>query len=162
MGMLLTFILSGHVNLWYLAFTVMISLYLISRLNWPPLMPQSHCPESDPERASIDHSSWFEWSFLVIRGHSSNDNDNYNPFEQRSSCACSQYKVFGHVQKVRVASWNKFHSRWYACRTCSYRVCRTTYMLYSSRFALYTMSFVQVHFTRTECECDSIEKKRTE
>ncbi len=24
------------------------------------IMPQSHCPESVPERARIDHSSWFE------------------------------------------------------------------------------------------------------
>ncbi len=110
------------------------------------LMPQSHCPESVPERAWIDHSSWFEWSFVAIRGHSSNDNDNDNPFEQHSSCACSQHEVFEHVQNVCVASTNKFYSRWYAWWACSYRVCL----------------FVRIHFTRTECECDSIEKKKTE
>ncbi len=48
---------------------------------------------------------------MVIHGHSSNDNDNDNPFEQRSSRAFSQYKVFEHVQKLCVASANKFHSR---------------------------------------------------
>ncbi len=87
------------------------------------LMPQSHCPKSVPELARINHSSWFEWSFLVIRGHSSNDNDNDNPFKQCSSSACSQYEVFEHVQKVHVASANKFHSRWYAWRMCTQLLC---------------------------------------
>ncbi len=73
-----------------------------------------------------------------------------------------QYKVFEHVQKVCVPSMNNLHSCLCALRKYSYRVCRTTYVLYSSRFSLYTTSFVHVHFRRTECECDSIEKKRTE
>ncbi len=71
-----------------------------------------------------------------------------------------QYEVFEHVQKVCVPSTNNLHSCLCALRMCSYLVCRTTYVLYSSRFSLYTMSFVHVHFRRMECECDSIEKKR--
>ncbi len=53
------------------------------------VMPQSHCAESTPEWGRIDNSSLFEWSFLVILGHSSNNNDNDNQFEQCSSRPCS-------------------------------------------------------------------------
>ncbi len=35
-----------------------------------PVMPQSHCPESTPERARMNHSSWFGGSFVVIAVHS--------------------------------------------------------------------------------------------
>ncbi len=52
-------------------------------------MPQLHCAESTPEWGRIDNSSLFGWSFLVIPGHSSNDNDNDNQFEQFSSRPCS-------------------------------------------------------------------------
>ncbi len=52
-------------------------------------MPQSHCAESTSEWGWIDNSSLFGWSFLVIPGHSSNDNDNDNQFEQCSSRSCS-------------------------------------------------------------------------
>ncbi len=76
--------------------------------------------------------------------------------------SAGQYKVFEHVQKVCVPSTNNLHSCLCALRTCSYRVCRRTYVLYSSRFSLYTTSFMHVHFRQTECECDLIEKKRTE
>ncbi len=76
--------------------------------------------------------------------------------------SAGQYEVFEHVQNVCLPSTNNLHSCLCALRMCSYRVCRTTYMLYSSRFSLYTTSFVHVHFGLTECECDSIEKKRTE
>ncbi len=34
------------------------------------LMSQSHCPESTPERARMDHSSWFGGSFVVVPVHS--------------------------------------------------------------------------------------------
>ncbi len=50
-------------------------------------MPQSHCAESTPEWGRINNSSLFGWSFLVIPGHSSNDND--NQFEECSSHPCS-------------------------------------------------------------------------
>ncbi len=52
-------------------------------------MPQSHCAESTPKWGRIDNSSLFGWSFLVIPGRSSNDNDNDNQFEQCSSRPCS-------------------------------------------------------------------------
>ncbi len=76
--------------------------------------------------------------------------------------SAGQYKVFEHVQNVCVPSTNNLHSCLCTLRTCSYRVCRTTYVLYSSEFSLYTTSFMNVHFRRTECEFDLIEKKRTE
>ncbi len=52
-------------------------------------MPQSHCAESTSEWGRIDNSSLFGRSFLVIPGHSSNDNDNDNQFEQCFSRPCS-------------------------------------------------------------------------
>ncbi len=52
-------------------------------------MLQSHCAESTPEWGRIDNSSLFGWSFLVIPGHSSNDNDNVNQLQQCSSHLCS-------------------------------------------------------------------------
>ncbi len=64
---------------------VTITLYYV----WPNyldihFMPQSHCAESTAEWRRIDNSSLFGCSFLVIPGHSSNDNDNDNQFEQCS------------------------------------------------------------------------------
>ncbi len=53
------------------------------------IMPHSHCAESTAEWGQIDNSSLFDWSFLVIPGQSSNDNDNDNQFEQCSSRPCS-------------------------------------------------------------------------
>ncbi len=122
------------------------------------VMPQSHCPESTPERGRMDNSSWFEWSFLVIRAMTIDSN---SVLLVRVASA-GQYEVFEHVQNVRVLSINNLHSCLCALRMCSYRVCRTTYVLNSSQFSLYTTSFMHVHFRRTEFECDSIEKKRAE
>ncbi len=76
--------------------------------------------------------------------------------------SAGQYKVFEHVQNVCVPSTHNLHSCLCALRACRYRVCRTTYVLYSSRFSPYTTLFVHVHFRRIECESDSIKKKRTE
>ncbi len=125
------------------------------------VMPQSHCPESTPEQGQMDNSSWFKGSFLVIPGHSSNDNDNDNRFEQRSSRACSLGRPVRslHVQQVCVPSMNNLHSCLCALRMCSYHVSSITYFLYSSWFSLYAMLFVHVHFRQTEYECDSIEKR---
>ncbi len=58
--------------------------------------------------------------------------------------SAGQYEVFEHVQKVRVPSTNNLHSCLCVLRTSSYRVCHTTYVLYSSLFSLYTTSFVHV------------------
>ncbi len=103
------------------------------------------------------------WSFLVIQAMTMTMTIDSNSVLLVRVASAGKYEVFEHVQKVRVPSTNNLHSCLCALRTCSYRVCRTTYVLYSSRFSLYTTtSFVQVHFTRMECECDSIEKKRNE
>ncbi len=68
--------------------------------------------------------------------------------------SAGEYESFEHVQKLRVASTNEFHSCLCMLRTCSYRVCLTAYMLYSRHshcirtvfwlFLLYTRSFVHV------------------
>ncbi len=95
-------------------------------------MPQSHCAESTPEWGRIDNTSLFEWSFLVILGHSSNDNDNDNQFEQCSSHPC----CFGRlVRKFWTCSKSLctqqcparilFISLLCALKTCSYLLCRT-------------------------------------
>ncbi len=102
----------------------------------------------------------FELVRVIIPGHSSYDDDNW--FEQRSSRACSlgrPVQSFWTCSKSCPPSTKNLHSCLCALRTCSYRVCRTTYVLYSGRFSLYTASFVHVDFRRTECECDSIEKR---
>ncbi len=126
------------------------------------IMHQSHCPESTPEWGRMDNSSWFEWSFLVIRALTMTMTIDSNSVLLVCVASAGQYEVFEHVQKDCVPSTNNLHSCLCALRMCSYRVCRTTYVLYSNRFSLYTTSFVHVHFRWTECECDSIEKKRTE
>ncbi len=83
--------------------------------------------------------------------------------------SAGEYESFEYVQKLRVASANKFHSCLCALKTCSYRVRRTAYVLYSSHshyiltvfwlFLLYTRSFVHVgetgvsyKWTRRQCE----------
>ncbi len=68
--------------------------------------------------------------------------------------SAGEYESFEHVQKLCVASTNEFHSCLCVLRICSYRVCLTAYMLYSSYshcirtvfwlFLLYTGSFVHV------------------
>ncbi len=129
------------------------------------IMPQSHCPESTLEWGRMDNSSWFEWSFLVIpviRAMTMTMTIDLNSVLLMRVASAGQYEVFEHVQNVCVPSMNNLHSCLCTLRTCSYCVCRTTYVLYSSRFSLYTTSFVHVHFRWRECECDSIEKKRTE
>ncbi len=47
--------------------------------------------------------------------------------------SASQYESFEHVQKILVPSANNFHSCLCASKTCSYRLCYTAYLLYSSR-----------------------------
>ncbi len=95
-------------------------------------MPQSYCAEW----GRIDDSSLFGWSFLVILGHSSNDNDNDNQFKLCSSHACSfgrSVRKFWTCSKIYVPSTNTFHLWLCSLKTCSYLVCRTAYMLYSGQ-----------------------------
>ncbi len=75
-------------------------------------MPKYHSSECTTESARTGHSSLFGGLFLVILVHSGNDNDNDNKF-------C-------------VPSANNFHSCIYALKTCSYHLCHTAYVLYSS------------------------------
>ncbi len=77
-----------HNTFWWLCQSVRFSLAMHGETT-TTVMPQSHCAESTPEWVWTDNLSLFEWSFLVILGHSSNDNDNDNQFEQCSSCPCS-------------------------------------------------------------------------
>ncbi len=113
-------------------------------------MPQSHCAESTPEQGQINHSSLFgdhSWSFQSIPIHS-------NSVLLMRIRSAGEYESFEHVQKLHVASANKFHSCLCTLKTCSYRVCRTAYVMYSSHshyiltvfwlFLLYTRSFIHV------------------
>ncbi len=123
-----------------------------------PLLPQSHCAESTPERGRIDHqvySGGHSWSFQSIPIHS-------NSVLLMRVGSVGEYKSFEHVQKLCVPSANKFHSCLCALKTCSYHVCRTAYVLYSSHshyiltvfwlFLLYTRSFVHVGGTKNICD----------
>ncbi len=107
----------------------------------PNLLPNEH--EWTIRVGSGVHS----WSFQSIPIHSSS---------VLLMCVGSagEYKSFEHVQKLRVASTNEFHSCLCLLITCSYRVCLTEYVLYSSHshcirtvfwlFLLYTRSFIHV------------------
>ncbi len=108
----------------------------------PNLLPNED--ESTNQVCSGSHS----WSFQSIPIHS-----NSVPLMRVGSAG--EYESFEDVQKLRVASANKFHSCLCPLKTCSYRVCRTAYVLYSSHshyiltvfcwlFLLYTKSFVHV------------------
>ncbi len=68
-----------------------------------PLMPQSHCAESVPERGRMDHSSLSGVSFLVIPVRS-------NSVILIRVGLAGEYESFEHVQKLHIASTNKFHS----------------------------------------------------
>ncbi len=64
-------------------------------------------------------------SFLVIPIHS-------NSVLLICLGSVGEYESFEHVQKLCVASANKFHSCLCALKTFCYSVCRTAYILYSS------------------------------
>ncbi len=75
-----------------------------------------------------DHS----WSFLVILAMTMTMTIDSNSVLLMSVVSAGQYKCFEHVQKFCVPGANKLHSCLCALRMCSYRVCRTAYVLYSS------------------------------
>ncbi len=79
-------------------------------------------------------TNWrFEFVWVIIPGHSSNDNDNDNQFEKCSAHACS----FGRsVWKFWTCSKISCTQHEYLCalKMCSYLLCRTAYVVYSSHF----------------------------
>ncbi len=78
--------------------------------------------------APINHSSLFgghSWSFQSIPIHS-------NSVLLMCLVSAGECESFEHVQKLCVASANEFHSCLYALKTCTFRVCPTAYVLYSS------------------------------
>ncbi len=106
-----------------------------------PLMPQSHCTEW----GRIDHSSLYGWSFLVILAMTMTLTIDLNSVLLVHVASAGRYKSFEHVQNFCEPSANNFHSCLCALRICSYRVCHTAYVLYSSH-SNYTTSFVHVTF----------------
>ncbi len=118
-------------------------------------------PNEDESTIRV-YSGGHSWSFQSIPIHS-------NSVLLMCIGSAGEYESFQHVQKLCVASANKFHSCLCALKTCSYRVCRTAYVLYSCHshyiltvfwlFLLYTRSFVHVgeigasyEWTRRQCE----------
>ncbi len=107
--------------------------------------------ESTIQVCSVGHS----WSFQSIPIHS-------NSVLLMHVGSAGLYESFEHVQKLCVASVNKFHSCLCPLKTCSYHVCRTAYVLYSSHshyiltlfwlFLQYTRSFLHEDETGTSCE----------
>ncbi len=120
----------------YVAHLVVYKMYIWHTLNCSSCttIDQTLCPSPTvPNLFPNEDESTIRVCSGVILVHSGNDND--NRFEQCSSRACSlagRYESFEHVQKFCLPSTNNFHSCLCALRTCSYRLCRTAYMLYSS------------------------------
>ncbi len=81
-------------------------------------------PNEDESTIQV-HSGGHSWSFQSIPIHS-------NIVILMRAGSAGEYESFEHVQKLRVDSANKFHSCLCALKTCSYRVCCTAYVLYSS------------------------------
>ncbi len=111
-------------------------------------------PNEDESTIQV-YSGGHSWSFQSIPIHSN------SVLLMRVGLA-GEYESFEHVQKLCVASANKFHSCLCALKTCSYHVCHTAYVLYSSHshyiltvfwlFLLYTRSFVHVGEIGASCE----------
>ncbi len=96
------------------------------------LFPSLTVPNLLPNEDEIDHSSLYRWSFLVILAMTMTMTMDSNSVLHMRVTSAGQYESFEHVQNVCVPSENNLHSCLCALRTCSYRVCRTAYMLYSS------------------------------
>ncbi len=95
-------------------------------------MPQSHCAKSSAERGRIDHSCSVGGSFLVILAMTMTMTINSNSVLLIRVTLAGQHESFEHVQTFCVTGADNFHSCICALKTCSYRLCRTAYMLYSS------------------------------
>ncbi len=85
----------------------------------PKLLQNEH--ELTIQVCSGDHS----WSFQSIPIYS-------NSVLLMRVGSASEYESFEHGKINCVVSANKFHSCLCTLKTCSYRVCRTAYVLYSS------------------------------
>ncbi len=130
------------------------SLYLKNRNNWitsglkfrfkdhflsstkcPYLYPSLTVPNLLPQEDELaihvrlgDHS----WSFLVILAMTMTMTINSNSVLLIRVTSADQHESFEHVQKCYVPSVNNFHSCLCALKTCSYHLCHTAYVLYSS------------------------------
>ncbi len=102
-------------------------------------MPKSHCAEYTPNEEELaiqvcsgDHS----WSFLVILAMTMAMTINSNSVIHVSVASAGWYESVEHMFKYFVypamPSTNTFHSWLCTLKTCSYLLCRTAYMLYSS------------------------------
>ncbi len=131
-------------------------------------MSQSHCAEW----GRIDNLSLFGWSFLVIPGHSSNDMTmtiNPNSVLLVYVASAGRYESFKHDQKICVPSTNTFHLWLCALKMCSYLLCCTTYVLYSSHsycirgcsncILCHSYMTVRLGQTRRQCEIRRMELK---
>ncbi len=122
-------------------------------------MTQSHCAESTSEWGRIDNSILFEWSFLVILAMTMTMTINSNSVLLVRVASASRYESFEHVQKVCIHSANNFHS-------CLKRVV----IVFVSQLTCCILVILTVYYIiracnisgEQNCECDWIEKKRTE
>ncbi len=96
------------------------------------LMHKSNCSESTAERARIDGSSLFRWSFLAILAMTMTMIINLNSVLLVHVASVGWYESFEDVQNCCVPSTNNFHSCLCALKTYRYHLCRTACMLYSS------------------------------
>ncbi len=129
-------------------------LWLMGDILWPSPTVKNLLPNVDESTIQV-YSGGHSWSFQSIPIHS-------NSVLLMRVGSAGEYESFEHVQKLCVASVNKFHSCLCTLKTCSYRVCRTAYVLYSSHshyiltvfwmFLLYTRSFAHVDETGASCE----------
>ncbi len=147
----------------------MTSLYSYSidltTLRWPWLLCNAPVPLSRIYSRTSTNEPFelvrgvHSWSFQSIPIHSSN-------VLLMRIWSAGEYESFEHVQKLCVASTNEFHFCLCVLRTCSYRVCLTAYVLYSSNshcirtifwlFLLYTRSFVHVGGTGADTNGDGM------
>ncbi len=93
-------------------------------LTVPNLLPNEH--ELTIRVFLGNHS----WSFPVILAMTMTINSNSVLLVRVTSAG--RYESFEHVQSFCVSSANNFHSCLCALKKCSYHLCRTVYVLYSS------------------------------
>ncbi len=74
------------------------------------------------------------WSFLVILAMTMTMTINSNSGLLVCVASAGRYEHFEHVQNFCVPSTNNFHSCLFALKACSYRLCHTDYVIYSSHY----------------------------